>query len=313
MSNLKLEIKTMEEKKKETKEKQTQVNFYRSYEKIKLENVKNIILPGGLLKGYCYIGLIKYLNEKNIFKEIDNILGVSIGGFAGILFLLKYTEEEIHEFVINNKIDIFENLSINSLLDFNIHYGIDNGLKLNQLFKNVIYKKTNNYYLTFKQLYDLTDITFTIVGTNLNLINYDYFNHILTPDMQIWLALRITTNIPVYFNSIKYNDNQYIDGGVSNNIPLEYLLNKNIDINSIIILIFDEEGCYDYDNSMFCFLKHLINNFKIKEKNVLEKDYEKNIINIKTTLYSYKENISNEEIFVLANNGYNNVKDYFET
>lgn len=312
MSNLKLEIKNIEEKKKETKDKQTQVNFYRSIEKIKLKNLKNIILPGGMLKGYCYIGLSKYLNENNIYEQLENITATSIGGLAGIFFLLKYTQEEIKEFAVNNKMDIFENLNINSLLDFNINYGIDNGLKVNQLFKNIIYKKTNNYYLTFKQLYELTNITFTVVGTNLNLINYDYFNHILTPNMQIWLALRITTNIPIYFNSIKYNNNQYIDGGVSNNIPLEYLLNKNIDINSIIILIFNEEGCYDYDESVFCFCKHLINNFKIKEKNVLEKDYEKNIINIKTTLYSFKENISNEEIFILSNNGYNSVKEYFE-
>ena len=49
--------------------------------------VKNIIFSGGGLKGWAYIGVIKSLNENISFKNIEQIIGVSIGSVLGLFYL----------------------------------------------------------------------------------------------------------------------------------------------------------------------------------------------------------------------------------
>ena len=44
--------------------------------------------------------------------------------------------------------------------------------------------------------------------------------------MSVITAVRISCSIPVFFTPVKYNDCYYVDGGVTNNFPINYC-NKN--------------------------------------------------------------------------------------
>ena len=44
--------------------------------------------------------------------------------------------------------------------------------------------------------------------------------------MPIYLAVRISISIPIYFKSICYNDNHYMDGAFINNYPIDYFKNE---------------------------------------------------------------------------------------
>ena len=50
--------------------------------------IKNIVFSGGGLKGWAYIGTIKALNEVVKLKDIEQIVGVSIGAVFGLFYLL---------------------------------------------------------------------------------------------------------------------------------------------------------------------------------------------------------------------------------
>ena len=58
-------------------------------------NIENIYLDAGGIYGYTICGCLQVLQENNILKNINNILGCSVGGLIGLLLALEYTTEEI--------------------------------------------------------------------------------------------------------------------------------------------------------------------------------------------------------------------------
>ena len=52
--------------------------------------------------------------------------------------------------------------------------------------------------------------------------------------MPLYLAVRISISIPIYFKSICCNDNHYMDGAFINNYPIDYFKDE-MDISYGII------------------------------------------------------------------------------
>ena len=48
--------------------------------------IKNLVLAGAQLKGVCYIGILKALEELNLLKDIKNVLGISSGSRTCYMF-----------------------------------------------------------------------------------------------------------------------------------------------------------------------------------------------------------------------------------
>ena len=58
----------------------------------------------------------------------------------------------------------------------------------------------------------------------------EYLSPILTPNLPCITALRMSCNLPLVFESFKYGDSFYIDGGLSNNFAVDQaeLLGKRV-------------------------------------------------------------------------------------
>ena len=76
------------------------------------KKLNNIIFSGGAFKGWAYIGTIKALYEYVPFKNIEHIIGVSIGAVFGLCYLLQIE----YSFIF----DYFINLEANELFDINL-------------------------------------------------------------------------------------------------------------------------------------------------------------------------------------------------
>ena len=50
--------------------------------------LKNIIFPGGGLKGWAYIGAIRALTELVEYSKIEQVIGTSIGSLFGLCYVL---------------------------------------------------------------------------------------------------------------------------------------------------------------------------------------------------------------------------------
>ena len=71
----------------------------------------NCIFGGGGVRGMCYIGALKALNELNI--EIGSIAGSSVGAVFAALLAVGYNEEEIKELFFDFNFNMFRDININ--------------------------------------------------------------------------------------------------------------------------------------------------------------------------------------------------------
>ena len=92
--------------------------------------IDTICLSGGGIKGFSFIGVLEYLEQKKIinFSLIKNYVGTSIGAIISFLLSLKYSVFELKEFILNFNFSVLiNNINIDN---FFCNYGIDDGNKI---------------------------------------------------------------------------------------------------------------------------------------------------------------------------------------
>tara|TARA_B100001093_G_scaffold464584_1_gene481596 strand:+ start:8811 stop:9725 length:915 start_codon:yes stop_codon:yes gene_type:complete len=271
--------------------------------------IKNLVFSGGQIKGLSYAGVLKALYEKGYSSDIKNVLGVSSGAIFGLAFSLKLTISQIIEIV--HKLDIFNlnNISYESFFDFFNTYGIDNCDRINKFIKILLKRKTKNENITFKELYEITKINLIIMGTNLTKKREEFFNHEKTPNMPIWIAIRISINVPVYFEKYEYNKCLYIDGGIICNYPMYYFDNdKENTIGIALQDISKPKNKSNYFKYIYSILNLLIQN---TEKIMYKKYYKKTIfLKIKYNVTDFDFTLETKKY--LINEGYQQTIKFLE-
>lgn len=185
--------------------------------------IKNLVFSGGHIRGISYIGIIRAIEKLELDSYIENIIGVSAGAIFALVFSLGLNSTQLERLTLFLTLDKILYVSSDNIFKLNTTFGFDDGNKIIKIFKIIINKVLSNENATFHDLYKYNpSITLTIVGTNLTKNIPEYFNYINTPDMPLWLALRISTSVPIYFNVVHYNECDYIDGAFTNNFPLQF-------------------------------------------------------------------------------------------
>ena len=175
--------------------------------------ITNLVLSGGGNKCIVFVGALKSLEELGFLSSINKYAGTSGGAIIVLLLVLGYTVSDIIE--LYEQLNLYDLVNINgdNILHFLDDYGLDSGDKVINILKIVIRKKTYNENITFKELYEQTSKELVISGTCVEKECVEYFNHIHTPDMPVYLAIRISMSFPFFFNRVIYNEYSYIDGG----------------------------------------------------------------------------------------------------
>lgn len=205
--------------------------------------INTLIFSGGGIRGLAFIGVFKKLQElinkrkklelldnfiskscKIPLINIDNIYGVSIGSVFGLIYLLNYTYIEMLEVALTKQ---FVNLIDIKIMDFLGEYGLDSGNKIIDWLKQLMIDKNVNPDITLSEFYIKTNINLHIITTNLNKYTEFDFNHIITPDVKVIDAIRMSISIPLVFTYKKYLNDIHVDGCLINNYPIEMIKNKN--------------------------------------------------------------------------------------
>jgi predicted acylesterase/phospholipase RssA len=179
--------------------------------------MKHIAFSGGGMKGYCYIGVLKYLEEHNIIKGLEKISGTSIGAFIALVVALGYTYKEIKNLVLNIDFNILENFDINNMIQ---NYGIDDGKKVDIFLNFLLKKKKFKYGSSFKEIFEKTGIHLIMNCCDITTNTEKIFDYINTPDISVILACKYSCSIPLFLTLSEQN---YIDGCFIKNLPIEVL------------------------------------------------------------------------------------------
>jgi len=196
-----------------------------------------LILSGAGMEIGFTIGCLKVLEENNLLKNFKNYYGVSAGSIISLLLLIEYDIKIIEK--------LFKDINFNNLIDPNlnrlfVNYGFDNFNNLDKLIKIICKKKNINENTTFIHLFNKTNRFLNISGTNKGTGNIEYFNYLRTPNMNIFVAIRISCAIPFIFTPVEWNNTIWLDGIIKENFP--YNLSKSKYKLGILITSFKEKN-----------------------------------------------------------------------
>jgi NTE family protein len=188
-----------------------------------------LMLGGGGAKGAYQLGVLKALEQYNLINQIDCISGASIGALNGYFYL--------------------SSLNINQVID-SWRYGINNNpiqiKKRNRkkeenetgLFSLQVLREMNKMYLDphlFEQTkIDLFVSTTKVVNPKLSgvVMRWKWENdiiHLNQSDIPFEDAIS-SSSVPIVFGTNRVRNSYYIDGGLTNNNPVDILINQGCDV-----------------------------------------------------------------------------------
>ncbi|MDY0298824.1 MAG: patatin-like phospholipase family protein [Candidatus Cloacimonadaceae bacterium] len=195
-------------------------------------------LSGGGARGFAHIGILKVLEEEGI--KPDYVTGTSIGAIIGSFYALGYTAVEIESLAVSINWDelMLDNVSRGDLYvgqkrwtPFgNAVLELDDGW--NPKLPTSLYR-ANSLNLKLFELYapasnirdfNLLPIAFSCVATNLQDGTPKIFN-----SGSLMQAVRASLSVPSLMQPFRVGEDIYIDGGISQNLPIEEVKNMGAD------------------------------------------------------------------------------------
>jgi NTE family protein len=209
--------------------------------------INELILSGGGMSGIAMLGTLHEMYNQNLLNHVNRIIGTSIGGVIGFLINMGYTPQIIFEIITELDFNIFREINCDRIMMFYDTLGFADGTTIMKIIRILQKHKKIDDSITFKQLYEITNVELLITGYNLNKSNTDCFNYIDNPDMSVLLAIRITISIPLYFKPVKYNNSLYVDGGTVEPIPIRFCKRRS---HSFIISLSKNKNTTDTNIEM---------------------------------------------------------------
>lgn len=174
-----------------------------------------LVLGGGGAKGLSHLGVIKALIEKNI--PIDAVGGTSIGSLVAACFGLNLNYDQALELIQKLKSAAIKSLSFTNLVWPIISlYSSDPATRL------LIYLMNN-------VLIEDLPIPYFAVASNIK-----NKSAVIMKRGLVWEAVRSSASVPGLFPPLVFNGHLYADGGLLNNLPVDFMREVVGDKNYII-------------------------------------------------------------------------------
>ncbi|KAF5838770.1 acyl transferase/acyl hydrolase/lysophospholipase, partial [Dunaliella salina] len=166
----------------------------------------NLVLSGGAIKGFHFIGVLQYLEHTQIRPHLKSFVGSSAGLSSQQIY-----EKCLH--ILNKYIN--QNIDLDNFININDSLGIDDGKII-----------TDHLKLCLKDKWNVTDTTFleSSKKTGLNL-KTNFFCVDETPNLNVIDASRASITLPFIFTPIEIQNEKNIDAGIFNNFPIDYIKN----------------------------------------------------------------------------------------
>ncbi len=207
--------------------------------------ISRLVFSGGGAKGATYAGAYAAMEETGLFSGVKEIAGSSAGAITAALLATGLSTKDFQETLMN--------INFSELLGdaYNESWFTKDGAPLYNHIKNILKSvvvtflkneqltESHNCWELLQQL-DKQNKPFTFADLEklrtywpqrfkqLNITavkekggDLKIFNYIDTPDVEIALACKASGAIPVFLAPVDINGENYIDGGVCDNIPTE--------------------------------------------------------------------------------------------
>jgi len=216
--------------------------------------IKNLVISGGGVKIIGAIGVIKYLDENNLLKSVENFFGTSAGSILCLMLILNFNSCEIIKFIEDfdlNKIflvntdnlfttfNVCESIKLERVIKLFLNFKlskVNTKISLNTESENfgitslsTAQPSIDNFEnITMIELFKQTKKYLSITSVCLNTRTAVYITHETFPNIPVWKAILMSCSIPLIFKPVEWEGRLYVDGALIDNFPL-----FNIESNQI--------------------------------------------------------------------------------
>jgi NTE family protein len=191
---------------------------------MKGKNYKTLVLSGNSTNAVVSLGALQYIYENFSLGDIQTYVAVSSGTVISVLLSIGYTPIEIISHICFEK--VYKNIPPFNLLNTLLtgHSSIS-FLPIRECIEQMI-KNQISCVPTLEELFIRTQKTVVFTVYNLTDHKREYISHITHPNLQVVDAINMSCNFPIIFEPFIFENKLYIDGGLSDNFPIEFALNK---------------------------------------------------------------------------------------
>lgn len=178
-----------------------------------------LVLSGGAVNGIIMLGALQYYKDKGLLAEIKTYVGTSVGAIINYLLIIGYTPVEIIVYLcINNQ--VFQKLKYFDINSGCRGDGATTFLHIAEYLERMTTDKIGRL-ITMRDVKTLYGVNFICTTFNVTKSKTEYISSETHPDIPCLSVLRMSANIPLVFETYKYGNSFYVDGGVCDNFPLK--------------------------------------------------------------------------------------------
>ena len=275
----------------------------------------NCIFGGGGVRGMCYVGALKALNELGI--ELNSIAGSSVGAVFASLLAAGYNDEEIKELFFDFNFNMFRDININI-------FNTDISLSKGEIFLDWLREKIGKKVLGDKYT-ENSKVRFKDIEKDLNILTLDLktntpyiFSKENTPDEEIAFAVRTSACMPGLMKPINLGEALLVDGDLIKSWAGCNIYN-NLNSSDARLLEFRLEGTnedadykhpMDYLNSVISTIWYLCTENVYNQNNQNDR-YDYVVLDAKDVIL-FDFTIERKVREDLAEKGYQTTKKYFK-
>lgn len=183
-----------------------------------INNYNTLVLSGGSVRGIAILGALQYAYDNFLLTEVTTFIGTSAGAMICYLLCIGYTPIEIIVYLCTHQ-------AMERLQSFNIVAMLQGrgASSFNQLAEH-LEKMTIaklGYLPTMGDIYEKLGKTLVCSTHNLTESRTEYIRHETHPKVPCITALRMSANLPLVFERYRYGHCFYVDGGISDNFPIQ--------------------------------------------------------------------------------------------
>jgi predicted acylesterase/phospholipase RssA len=188
-------------------------------------NVKifdSLVLEGGGMYGFYHIGALSYLYENGHLNSVKNFSGTSIGSVICYLLIIGCSPIEILLYLHTNQISqkLKNSMNLKNVIE---NKGIINLDIIRKAISDVTCQKIGKE-ITMSEVKKRFNKNLIICTFNYTKKQTEYITSDTHPDMPCLDALICSCSIPLLFDWFDYDGYIYIDGGFTDNFPVEHQL-----------------------------------------------------------------------------------------
>lgn len=177
-----------------------------------------LVLSGASTKGILTLGAIQYVYDNFLLKDTKTFIGTSSGSMICYLLAIGYTPIEIMVYICTNQ--LMEKMKHFDMVAMIQGRGASSFTMIHEQLEKMTISKIG-YLPTLGDIKENFGKTLICVTHNLTEDKTEYLSYETYPNLPCITALRMSSNLPLIFETYKYGNSLYVDGGISDNFAID--------------------------------------------------------------------------------------------